>query len=113
MELIETPNSKIYYEACIPRPTFSLQLLRTIDETYYKSADIGECLSTAYRIKEGDFESWHMEWLKIANRVHEYEEDCLTKGHKVSAREAYLRASNYYRVADGSRGSANSKYLGK
>lgn len=38
-------------------PTFSLQLLRAIEETYYKGADIGECLSTAYRIREGDFES--------------------------------------------------------
>jgi hypothetical protein len=28
-------------------PTFSLQLLRAISETYYKGADIGECLSTA------------------------------------------------------------------
>ncbi len=40
-------------------PTFSLQLLRAIGETYYKGADIGEYLSTAYRIKEGDFESWY------------------------------------------------------
>jgi hypothetical protein len=71
-------------------PTFSLQLLRTVGETYYKAADIGECLSTAYRIKEGDFESWHIEWLKTANRVHKYAEDCLAKGHKVSACEAYL-----------------------
>jgi hypothetical protein len=81
-------------------PTFALQLIRTIGETYYKAADIGECLSTAYRIKEGDFESWHVEWLKTANRVHKYAEDCLAKGHMVSAREAYLRASNYYRVAE-------------
>jgi hypothetical protein len=35
-------------------PTFSLQLLRTISETYYKGADTGERLSTAYRIKESD-----------------------------------------------------------
>ena len=76
-------------------PTFSLQLLRTIGETYYKGADIGECLSTAYRIKEGDFESWHEEWLKTANRVHKYADNSLASGHKVSAREAYLRASNY------------------
>jgi hypothetical protein len=32
-------------------PTFSLQLLRAMSETYYKGADIGECVSTAYRIK--------------------------------------------------------------
>ena len=75
-------------------PTFSLQLL-SIDETYYKGADIGECLSTAYRIREGDFESWYTEWLKTANRVHKYAEDCLAAGHKVGAREAYLRPSNY------------------
>ena len=81
-------------------PTFSLQLLRVLNEVYYKVADVGECLSTAYRIKEGDFESWHQEWLKTAKRVHRYAEDCLAAGHKVSAREAYLRASNYYRVAE-------------
>jgi alpha-beta hydrolase superfamily lysophospholipase len=80
-------------------PTFSLQLLRAISETYYKGADIGECLSTAYRIKESDFESWHEEWLKTAKRIHTYANNCLDKNHKVSAREAFLRASNYYRVS--------------
>ena len=81
-------------------PTFSLQLLRAISETYYKGADIGECLSTAYRIKEGDFESWYQEWLKTAKRVHKHADESLAAGHEVSAREAYLRASNYYRVAE-------------
>src|SRR5919198_2183536 len=81
-------------------PTFSLQLLRTISETYYKGADVGECLSTAYRIKEGDFESWHQEWLKTATRVNKYADECLATGHKISAREAYLRAANYYRAAE-------------
>jgi pimeloyl-ACP methyl ester carboxylesterase len=81
-------------------PTFSFQLLRVIGETYYKGADIGECLSTAYRIKEGDFESWHQEWLKTAERVNKYAGESLADGHTVSAREAYLRACNYYRAAE-------------
>ena len=79
--------------------TFSLQLLRAISETYYKGADIGECLSTAYRIKESDFESWYNEWLKTAKRVQNYAQECLKNGHNISAREAFLRASNYYRVS--------------
>jgi hypothetical protein len=66
-------------------PTFSSQLLRTIGETYYKGADIGECLSTANRIKEGDFESWHTEWLKTAKRIHSYADESLTNGHIISA----------------------------
>lgn len=77
-------------------PAFSSQLLRIIGQTYYRGADIGECLSTAYQIKEGDIESWYNEWLKTANRVYGYAEDCISKGHKVSARDAYLRATNYY-----------------
>nr|MDQ5876439.1 alpha/beta hydrolase [Thermoproteota archaeon] len=81
-------------------PTFSLQLLRVIGETYYKGADIGECLSTAYRIKEKDFGSWHQEWLKTAERVNKYADESLAAGHTVSAREAYLRACNYYRAAE-------------
>jgi pimeloyl-ACP methyl ester carboxylesterase len=81
-------------------PAFSFQLLRTIGSTYYGGADIGECLSTAYRIKEGDFESWYTEWLATAERVNKYGDNSLSAGHKVSAREAYLRAFNYYRNAE-------------
>jgi hypothetical protein len=81
-------------------PAFSFQLLRTICSTYYGGADIGECLSTAYRIKEGDFESWYIEWLATAERVNKYGDNSLSAGHKVSAREAYFRAFNYYRNAE-------------
>ncbi|MGA6991461.1 MAG: alpha/beta fold hydrolase [Nitrososphaeraceae archaeon] len=81
-------------------PIFSSQLLRTIGETYYKGVDIGECLSMANRIREGDFESWHAEWLKTAKRIHGYANESLAKGHTIAARDAYLRASNYYRAAE-------------
>lgn len=79
---------------------FSFQLLRAIGYSYYGGSDIGECLSTAYRIKEGDFESWYEEWLTTADRVKSYADNSLSKGHKISAREAYLRSSNYYRTAE-------------
>lgn len=81
-------------------PAFSFQLQRTIGHTYYDGADIEECLSTAYRIKEGDFESWYEEWLMTADRVCKIADKCLADGHNVSARDAYLRASNYYRTAE-------------
>jgi len=42
---------------------------RAIGYTVYDGADIGECLATAARIKEGDFESWHTGWTKTAQRV--------------------------------------------
>ena len=80
--------------------TFSFELVRAIGYTVYDGADIGECLATAARIKEGDFESWHTEWSRTAQRVQKIAEDCVAGDHNISARKAYLRASNYYRVAE-------------
>jgi alpha-beta hydrolase superfamily lysophospholipase len=80
--------------------SFSFELLRTVGHGVYGGADINECLGTAYRIKEGDFKGWYREWHQTAEQVREIAEDCLAQGHTVSAREAYLRASNYYRTAE-------------
>ena len=87
-------------KAVFDDPQFSFQMLRMLGSAAQGGADVGECLSTAYRIKEGDFESWHSEWLKTAERVHGVADDCLERGHDVSAREAYMRAANYYRTAE-------------
>ncbi len=80
--------------------TFSFELLRAVGYAPYGGADIGECLGTAARIREGDFESWHEEWTRTARRVHALADDARAKGQRVSAREAYLRASNCYRTAE-------------
>ena len=44
---------------------YSFEMLRAISQMYYKGADIGECLSTGYRIKEGDDESWYLSLIHI------------------------------------------------
>jgi pimeloyl-ACP methyl ester carboxylesterase len=80
--------------------TFSFELLRAIGYAPYGGADIGECLATAERIREGDLESWYREWLRIADRIRAIAEAALAKQRMVSAREAFLRASNYYRTAE-------------
>jgi len=79
---------------------FDFQTLRLLGSAASGDAEVGEVLSTAYRIREGDFESWTAEWLKTARRVHEIAEGSLDRGCRVSAREAYFRASNYYRAAE-------------
>ena len=50
-------------------PQYSFQSLRTIGYTCSGDADIGECLSTVYHIKEGNDESWYAEWIKTARRL--------------------------------------------
>ena len=79
---------------------FDFQTLRLLGSAASGDAEAGEVLSTAYRIREGDFESWTAEWLKTAQRVREMAGRSRERGHGVSAREAYFRASNYYRAAE-------------
>lgn len=81
-------------------PQFAFQLLRTLGRASWGGSDIGECLSTASRIREGDFESWYAEWLKTAERIQKFADGRMEAGHRVSARESFLRAAGYYSVAE-------------
>jgi pimeloyl-ACP methyl ester carboxylesterase len=60
---------------------------------------LGEVTETASRIEEGDADGWHRQWIATAERVVGYADESARAGHVVSAREAYLRASSYYRAA--------------
>lgn len=79
---------------------FSFELIRTLSAAYAGEADIGECLSTASRIREGDFESWYTEWKKTGDYIREAGDRSHAAGHNVTAREAYYRAATYYRTAE-------------
>ena len=79
---------------------YSFQCLRTMGYASTGGADIGECLTTAYRITEGDNESWYTEWLHTSKRLEKTAKRFFAKGHTKSAKEAYFRASNYYRTAE-------------
>src|SRR5208337_1415516 len=80
-------------------PVFDGQLLRALNHVYYGGADVGECISTAARIREGDATSWHDEWTATAKRICSSGEKSFQQGHTQSAREAWLRASNYFRTS--------------
>ena len=79
---------------------FDFQTLRLLGSVASGDAEVGEVLSTAARITPGDFGSWTAQWLATARRVHRIADECRERGHAVSAREAYLRAANYYRAAE-------------
>ena len=78
---------------------FEFQLLRWLSQATYSGAEIGECLSTASKIKDYDIESWLAEWRALAERVEQIGHDCLARGHRVSAREAFFRATTYYEAS--------------
>lgn len=80
--------------------SFSFETLRAAGFAMYGGSDLGEVLVTADAITGGDEASWHLAWKATAERVAEIGERSLAAGHRISAREALLRASNYYRAAE-------------
>jgi pimeloyl-ACP methyl ester carboxylesterase len=77
---------------------FTFQLIRTAGASP-SAADLGECLETARKVRDGDIESWYREWYALAEQVRDLGEYYESSGNIQSARDAYVRASNYYRNA--------------
>src|SRR5829696_1604269 len=60
---------------------------------------LGEISATTSLIEEGDRDGWYLQWTATAERVAGYADESVHAGHTISARDAYLRASSYYRAA--------------
>ena len=81
------------------KSNFDYQLVRgMLAGAYVEGGAFGELYSTARRIVDRDVESWTVEWAATAERIEAIADDCLSGGHAVSAREAFLRASLYWRT---------------
>jgi pimeloyl-ACP methyl ester carboxylesterase len=81
-------------------PQFWYETRRAFGSADYGASEFGEVLVTAGRIKAGDFDSWYDAWNDIAERVAREAADQLARGHKISARNSFLRASTYYRASE-------------
>lgn len=79
---------------------FRFETLRSLGHIAYGGADLGEVLYTAGRIKSGDYDSWYEEWAGTAERLGKVADEAERGGHTVTARDTYLRVSNYYRTAE-------------
>lgn len=95
----EEQNVNWYHNFMFQDKTFEYEFIRTLGYSTTGAADIGEAIATARAIKDGDIYSWRDEWLKTAERMQALANRMENEGQEVSAREAYFRASNYFRTA--------------
>jgi hypothetical protein len=76
---------------------FDYQFVRTMGCVTYGGAALGECYETASRIEDEKEASYSKAWRVTAERVEAIARKSLAGGHLMSAREAFLRASSYWR----------------
>lgn len=77
---------------------FWFETLRALGHTAYGGADVNEVISVSQRIPAGDYEAWYREWRALAERIEGEARQRVR--HPISARDGFLRASNYYRSAE-------------
>jgi hypothetical protein len=78
---------------------FDGQLQRTVGKCDSGMANVGECIHIAAQVTPGDRDSWYREWSAFAGRLADQGETALAAGHRVSARDCFLRACEYFRQA--------------
>lgn len=79
---------------------FDDQFARTLAASYAESADLGEAYAAARAISPHPTpDTWYDGWIELARAVESSAVEAERAGHAVTARNAYLRASEYYRQA--------------
>jgi len=78
----------------------SYQFRRGLGETQEGGGSVSECFQAASKMIPGDLESWHTEWMHVANRNLQRGDEAHQRGHIRSAMNAWLRAVDYYRSAE-------------
>ncbi|KAL7929275.1 alpha/beta-hydrolase [Trichoderma chlorosporum] len=78
---------------------FNFELTRLLGSTSASGCETGEFLTAVGKIKQHDAQSWHDAWKEQGERAEKIADEAASKGLKPPARNAYLRASNYFRAA--------------
>lgn len=81
-------------------PYLSYQFRRALGETQEGGGAVSECFQAASRMIPGDKESWHAEWIRVADRNRLRGDEAGQAGHVRTAMNCWLRAANYYRHAE-------------
>jgi alpha-beta hydrolase superfamily lysophospholipase len=79
---------------------FWYETQRAFGATEYGGALFGEVLTAASRITPGDYDSWYEAYNVFADRIAKEAADQLARGHRVSARDGFLRAATYYQASE-------------
>jgi hypothetical protein len=78
----------------------SYQFRRGLGETQEGGGAVSEVFQIGSRIIPGDYDSWHREWKRVAQRSDQRGDEAASRGHVRTAMNCWLRAANYYRESE-------------
>jgi len=78
---------------------FNSQLQRTLGKVYVGAASVGETMTIADGIEDGNLESWHAGWRNLAESLEARGIEESAAGRRETARRLFLRATEAFRQA--------------
>ena len=78
----------------------SYQFRRALGETQEGGGAVSECFQAASRMIPGDLDSWHDEWMRVADRNDRRGDEAERAGHIRTAMNCWLRAVDCFRSAE-------------
>jgi hypothetical protein len=91
----EASKTSAFFQDELTNVTFLIAL----GGAYYRAADVGTCLAIAAKIDDGDAASAFKAFSSAGATLEAHADLAAAAGHRVSAREAYLQAANYFGAA--------------
>jgi hypothetical protein len=77
-------------------PTFEIIFLTALGRAYHCGGNPGKVLYISRQVEDGNFESAFTAFKSAGDEARSIADDSSSRGHKESARQAYLWAQNYY-----------------
>ena len=79
---------------------FWYETQRAFGAAEYGGALFGEVLAAASQITPGDYDSWYEAYNTFAARIAKEAAEQLSRGHRISARDSFLRATTYHQASE-------------
>jgi Prolyl oligopeptidase family len=77
-------------------PTFEMIFLTALGRAYHSAGNVGKVLYLTTQVEDGNYESAYLAFKQAGDEARAEAEDSASRGHKESARQAYMWAQNYY-----------------
>ena len=77
-------------------PTFEYTFQISLGRAYQSGGNVGKVLYLSRQVENGNFESAYLAFKQAGDEARAEAADSASRGHKESARQAYLWAQNYY-----------------
>ena len=88
------------FDFLFPTEAFGGQTLRLVAQAQQGGGDLFDIARTCRDIKPGDKQSWEKGWLELAQKTEARAREALAAGRKITARDYFFHANQYYRVSD-------------